>query len=309
VHLRSVVPCRAFDDDGGAPTAPKDNDSRLIGIGCVDDVVVSAGNQDDLFDSGRGRNLLSAVNGPAIALAWPGRAEAGARRPRTYAEIVSDERSVAVERLADLIDGSRVPHPVRAAIDGPDAAGKTVLADELAVALSVRGRHVIRASIDGFHRPRAARYARGEDSAEGYYRDSFDYALLRDVLLEPLGPNGTRAYRHSAFDFRTDTPVDAGLETVSDEAVLVFDGVFLFRPGLVDSWDVKIFVSVSFDETLRRALVRDVDLFGSVTEVERRYRHRYIPGQQLYFAEANPAGAADVILINDDPARPTLVSN
>lgn len=239
----------------------------------------------------------------------PGAAILHSSRRSGGAEIVTDERSAAVEQLADLIEATNVPHPVRVAIDGPDAAGKSVLADELAAALSARGRHVIRASIDGFHRPRTARYARGEDSAEGYYRDSFDYALLRGVLLEPLGPNGTRAYRRSAFDYRTDTAVDAKFETVSDDAVLVFDGVFLLRPGLVDSWDVKIFVSVSFDETLRRALVRDLDLFGSVFEVERRYRHRYIPGQQLYFAEANPAGAADVILINDDPARPTLVIN
>jgi uridine kinase len=56
---------------------------------------------------------------------------------------------------------------------------------------------------------------------------------------------------------------------------------FLLRPDLVESWDVKIFVSASFDETLRRALVRDRDLFGSEAEVERRYRHRYIPGRQL----------------------------
>src|SRR3712207_7018949 len=74
------------------------------------------------------------------------------------AEIVTDERSAAVEQLAELIEATSVPHPVRVAIDGPDAAGKTVLADELAVALSVRRRHVIRASIDGFHRPRTARY-------------------------------------------------------------------------------------------------------------------------------------------------------
>jgi len=49
---------------------------------------------------------------------------------------------------------------VRTAIDGPDAAGKTTLADELAVALRERGRDVIRASIDGFHRPRRERYRR-----------------------------------------------------------------------------------------------------------------------------------------------------
>ena len=55
-----------------------------------------------------------------------------------------------------------------------------------------RGGHaVFRASVDRFHRPRAERYVRGEDSAEGYYRDSFDYDLFRRVLIdECLIPGG-----------------------------------------------------------------------------------------------------------------------
>ena len=53
----------------------------------------------------------------------------------------------------------------------------------LAQFIETQGRAVIRASIDGFHRPRAERYKRGKDSSEGYYEDSFDYISLRDVLL------------------------------------------------------------------------------------------------------------------------------
>jgi len=43
------------------------------------------------------------------------------------------------------------------------AAGKTTLADQLAVVLRAQGREVIRASIEGFLLPRSQRYRRGED--------------------------------------------------------------------------------------------------------------------------------------------------
>jgi uridine kinase len=204
------------------------------------------------------------------------------------------------------VNNLQVGRPLRVAIDGPDAAGKTFLADEVAEALADRGRPTIRASIDGFHRPRDERYRRGPDSPEGYYEDSFDYAALRRVLLDPLGPGGSRAYQVRAFDHRTDMPEHAKVLQASDEDVLLFDGVFLLRPGLADIWDYRIFVSASFEETLRRALVRDSPLFGSPEEVERRYRERYIPGQKHYFAVAHPTVVADVVVENTDATRPRL---
>src|ERR671937_2719322 len=91
-------------------------------------------------------------------------------------------RGVLLARLVGLVLGCRRPHPVRVTIDGPDAAGKTTLADELAARLRARQRVVIRASIDGFHRPRAERYRRGDESPHGYYNDSFDFDSLRDNL-------------------------------------------------------------------------------------------------------------------------------
>jgi uridine kinase len=217
-------------------------------------------------------------------------------------------RAALVERLVEVVDALQCLHPVRVAVDGPDAAGKTTLADELALGLRGRGRVVIRASIDGFHRPRAERYQRGEDSPEGYYWDSFDYAALRKVLLDPLGPGGDRVYCSAMFDFRIDAPRSEAAATASEDAVLIFDGVFLLRPELFESWDLRIFVSSSFDEILKRALDRDAALFGSRAEVERRYRSRYIPGQQLYFATARPTDTADFVIDNDEPTRPLLDS-
>ena len=101
------------------------------------------------------------------------------------------------------------PHPVRVAIDGPDAAGKTTLADELAPLIERSGRPAIRASIDDFHRPHRERIARGAKSPAGYFHDSFDNRELRAALLDPLGPGGSREFQRRVFDIRTDKPVTA----------------------------------------------------------------------------------------------------
>jgi uridine kinase len=215
-------------------------------------------------------------------------------------------RAALIERLAEAIESVARPHPIRVAIDGPDAAGKTTLADELAALLRDRGRSVIRASIDGFHRPRAERYRAGEASAQGYYEDSFQYDALRHALLEPLRPGGNRTYRTAVFDHRADAAAETAPSRAPDDAILLLDGVFLLRPELAGSWDLRIFVLVGFDEVLRRALERDRSLFATAAELERRYRSRYIPGQQLYYAVAKPEESADLVVDNDDPDHPRL---
>ena len=219
---------------------------------------------------------------------------------------MTPERSRCLETLARLILRLERPHPVRVAIDGPDAAGKTILADELALIIERSGRPVIRASIDGFHRPRAKRLARGVEAPEGYCHDSFDYPTLRTVLLDRLGPSGGREFRRRVFDYRIDAPVDAPTEVAPANAVLVFDGVFLLRDELIGSWDFSVFLAVPFAETQRRAALRDVALFGNAEEVLHRYAVRYVPGQQLYYGQAHPQEKATVVVDNEDPDRPSL---
>ena len=110
-------------------------------------------------------------------------------------------------QLGDLILKLNRDHPIRVAIDGVDAAGKTSLADELTPIIKKSGRHVIRISIDDFHRPRHERYQRGELSPEGYYYDSFDYLAIQKDVLKPLGPEGNRRYKRALFDFRSDKSI------------------------------------------------------------------------------------------------------
>ena len=213
-------------------------------------------------------------------------------------------RGELLGRLADAIESVATAHPLRVAIDGPPAGGKTTLADELAVVLHAHGREVIRVSIEGFLLPRAQRYRRGEHSPDGCYLDSFDYDALHRVLLDPLGPGGDRRFQQKVYDKRTDTALSEPVTSAPADAVLLFDGVFLLRPELVNRWDLRIFVSTAFERTVDRARIRDEALYGSTTEVERRWRNRYIPAQQLYFATARPTEHADIIVHNDEPNRP-----
>jgi uridine kinase len=205
--------------------------------------------------------------------------------------------------LAEAVGSVTVAHPTRVAVDGPPAAGKTTLADELAAALRTRGRDVIRATVDDFLFPRARRYPRGEYSAEGCYFDTHDYDALNRVLLDPLGPGGDRRFRYAAYDRTADTSLCPPVATAAADAVLVFDGVFLMRPELVDRWDLRILVSTAFEKTVARAVLRE-RAASSRTEVERRWRERYIPSQQFYFATVRPTDHVDVIVHNDEPQQP-----
>jgi uridine kinase len=207
--------------------------------------------------------------------------------------------------LAARIRAVRREHPVRVAIDGVDAAGKTTLADDLARELERCGCSVIRASIDGFHNPAAVRHRRAA-SGEGYFRDSFDYEALSRALLTPLGPSGSRRYCRAVFDHRTDSPVQAPTEEARKDAILLLDGVFLLRSELRAHWDFSIFVAADFRVTVARAEVRDRGLFGNPTDVRRRYESRYVPGQRLYLESERPRSHASVVVLNDDPEDPAL---
>ena len=212
-----------------------------------------------------------------------------------------------IKEIANAILKSKRDVPLRVGIDGIDAAGKTFLANQIAAELSTQGATVVRASIDGFHNLKEIRYRRGNLSPEGYYYDSFNYQLLKETLLEPLGPDGNRRCRLKAFDFKTDREIHAEEVQATDESILVFEGVFLFRPELRRYWDFKIFVEISFETSLKRALERDLYLFGEQEEIIKRYREKYIPGQKIYREREQPQSLADIVIDNNDFTQSRII--
>ena len=217
------------------------------------------------------------------------------------------DRIQLIKNLAAEISGISKDQPLKVAIDGVDAAGKTFFADELANELNTNGRHVIRASIDGYHNPTSERLARGALSPEGYYQDSFDYAGLRKYLLEPLSTGGDLKYRRQIYDYRSDSSTASPFEKADIDSILVFDGVFLLRPEICEYWNYSIFLMISFETAVERALARDIDYFGSEEMVIKRYQSRYIPGQHIYFSQAKPEQRATVVIDNNNYTLPKLI--
>jgi uridine kinase len=224
-------------------------------------------------------------------------------------------RAGVLSQLVDLICDidttyGGCQHPVRVAIDGVDGAGKTTLADELALLIRKFDHPVIRASVDGFHNPKAIRYRRGTDSAEGYYRDSFDYEVILRDLLVPLGPGGDRRYRRVTFNHNRNAVDCETWHEAPWNAVLLFDGVFLLRPELIQYWDFSIFLDVDFRISVPRAVQRDIsngDQRWNAKILQARYERRYVPGQRLYFREARPQEQASIIVDNNDYRTPSII--
>ncbi|GAA3599303.1 uridine kinase [Kribbella ginsengisoli] len=198
-------------------------------------------------------------------------------------------------------------HPVRVGIDGCSAAGKTTLADELAGMLRARtGREIIRVGIDYFKRAPELRTAYPIESPESYYLDTWDHDAIRERLLVPLGPGGDRRYTTAIRHANGQPLAESSVHKASADAVLLADGAFLQVPALVDHWDLRIYVQVSFDEVLRRGSARDQAWMPSAAAAEERYRKRYIPGERMYVDQIRPRALVQVVVDNEEPARPVL---
>lgn len=206
-----------------------------------------------------------------------------------------------VARMAAELAPDRI---VRFAIDGVDGAGKTSFANELADVLCDFGRPVIRASVDSFHNPRAVRYARGRQSPIGFYEDSYNYALLKRYLLDPLSPGGSGRYCIAAFDHVTDSAVPLVRRTALPNSILLLDGIFLHRPELRAYWDASIFLRVDFTMSAARSAGRD----GTSPDPSAESNRRYVEGQRIYLSECAPEKHATMVIDNNDLAAPFVVA-
>jgi uridine kinase len=211
-------------------------------------------------------------------------------------------KQLLIELAARLVTTSP-DRIVRVAVDGVDGAGKTTFANELGAAVVGMGRPVIRASVDGFHNPKAIRYQRGRQSPEGFFEDSYDYSALKKYLLDPLSPDGSCRYRQAFFDHVKDVVVSPIDEEALPSSILLIDGIFLHRPELLTYWDTSIFLRTEFSVSVARCASRD----GSSPDPAAPSNRRYVEGQRLYLQACQPEAKATVVIDYNDLAAPRIV--
>lgn len=196
--------------------------------------------------------------------------------------------------------------PLRVAIDGRSASGKTRLAAELATLIGKLGFQVLNPSIDGFHHPRERRYPQGGFSAQGYFEHAFNYAAVVDNLLKPISGDVFPVHcRQIAVDLLTDLPSYPPTLIVGGQAIMIFEGIFALRRELEPYWDFKILLDVDPPTALSRAFVRNSPMTPDVVQL--RYERRYEPAWQFYLAKDPPEPKADVVVDNRCLSHPVLL--
>ncbi|RZS67736.1 uridine kinase [Agromyces ramosus] len=191
-------------------------------------------------------------------------------------QLVTTPRVTFLRGLADEILQHYGRGRMIVAIDGPLQSGKTRFADDLAAVLVERGHRVFRASMERFHRSRAAQDAFGDDSPERYYRYGFDESALRRVLVEPFRMGGSTAFVTAVFDPARDAWIEPRWVTGPADAILVLDGRFVLRERLVDLWDFRIALDGEPED----------------------------PADVLAYAAGDPRLAASAVVDDQDPEHP-----
>jgi uridine kinase len=161
--------------------------------------------------------------------------------------------------------------------------------------------------VDGFHNSKSIRYRLGKNSPEGFFRDSYNYPTLKEMLLDPLSKGGIAKYRTEAFNFETDASIQTQVREAIPGSILLFDGIFLHREELRSYWDFSIFLDVAFATSIPRGAQRGPE-FGSPDPTAESNK-RYIDGQNLYLNESQPKKYATLIVDNNELSTPRIQSD
>ncbi len=163
------------------------------------------------------------------------------------------------------------------------------------------------ASLDDFKRPwrEATQYDRV--SGEGYYRNAFDLEAARRLLLDPAAPTADGVVALCSIDPVTQIAHAAVTTMMPTNGVLIVDGVFALRPALNGCWDLRLWLEIDPELSVRRGTQRDAEREGSAGAAEALHRGRYLAAELLYMEEVDPRTEADVIVENTDFDRPRLL--
>ena len=85
---------------------------------------------------------------------------------------------------------------------------------------------------------------------------------------------------------------------VDQKTIVIIEGVFLFREELAPYLDYKVFLDMPFEESKRRATIRDPE-----ADVK-KYDEKYLPAQKQYLEKYHPIKIADIIINNTNWEHP-----
>lgn len=181
-------------------------------------------------------------------------------------------------------------------ISGIDCSGKSTLAYRLEERLNMNNIPVQTVHGDDFLFDRVTRN-KNPNQEIGYYAETFDYDKLFNELLIPMKSNRTLDKDLILLNWMNDKYTKVKFQ-VRYPSVIIVEGVFLFKKNLPDIFDFKIWIDISFEEGLQRALnrTRDQNYYGDPELIRQRYTERFYKGQKLHLKIDNPIEKCDLII-------------
>ncbi len=85
-----------------------------------------------------------------------------------------------------------------------------------------------------------------------------------------------------------------------DIDIILLEGIFLFKQELKERYDLRIWIEVSFETALQRAILRNQEGLPA-DAIARDYHTIYFPAQRLHFAKDQPTAGVDALFVNDAP--------
>ncbi len=181
-------------------------------------------------------------------------------------------------------------------ISGRGGSGKSTLANKLVEYFQGNNISVLLLTIDSFVFPTTYRN-RNPNAAEARYNDTYDFATLINTIVDSLRVRTSINREVLHISRASDTQVLKNIEFTGPGIVLV-EGVHLFRQKHSDAIDYKIWIELSFEEGLARAVARSNHLGAGMTaeQIRHMYVNRSAPGHALYVKRDDPIGQSDITL-------------
>lgn len=187
------------------------------------------------------------------------------------------EVDALIKNIAEL---RLVKSPLLVAIDGRCGSGKTTLARKLYDSCGGNLFHM-----DDF-------YLRPEQRTPERYAEpggNVDYERFSEEVLTPVLAG--RQFSFRPFDIKI---WDLGDSVhVTPHPINIIEGSYSLHPSLSGLYDIKVFLDIGKEEQMKRIIKRNGE------EHATQFRDRWIPLEELYFAEYNVHEFCDYVWNTD----------
>ena len=181
-------------------------------------------------------------------------------------------------------------------ISGIDGCGKGFIAGQIEARLAQRAVASAVINVDGWLNLPDKRFDQNAP-AQTFYERAIRFAEFFSELVIPFRDQKS-VYLVANFVEETANQYRKHIYNFRNVAVILVEGVFLFKREYRRLFDLAIWIDCSFATALARALERSQEGLPPANTIA-AYGATYFPAQEIHFKQDDPRAAADLIYDND----------